>query len=619
MSGEKKKDKNGICGNSNSNTLLKDLQGKCRLLEERLEQINEGLSKLRSDPLENINLITALCGEVLGADCALYNRLDRGMLCAWGSWNTPPGYNPRDKSDGHICTDVIKEGGERVIVIRNLQESRYAQTDPNVTLFNLQTYIGRAVKFAGDYVGSLCAVFKRDLAASEDEKKILSLLASVIGVEERRKQVEEELERNCNHLEEQVRERTAELSAFTEKLQMEIAERKNAEEALRESELRLQSILDNTTAVVYLKDLQGRYILINHCYEKLFRIDKKTIVGMTDYDIFPKEMADAFRENDLKVLEAGAPLEFDEIAPHVDGPHTYISIKFPIRDSSGAIYGVCGISTDITVRKNAEEALRESETRYRSLFEGAIEGIIVADIRTKEFRYANPAICKMLGYTEEEMRGMGVDDIHPKESLEHVYSEFEAQARGEKSLASNIPCLRKDGKVIYADINTTRILIDGKECNVGFFTDVTERKQAEEALAVEKELLDVTLRSIGDGVITMDQEGKVVLINKTAEELTGWLQQEAVGRYIGEVFNTVDQRTRKSCEQSLKKVLEKGEIRLNTNSTILIARNGTERVITDSAAPIRDKYGKLIGAVLAFNDIPENREEEGYRRLPLRL
>lgn len=137
----------------------------------------------------------------------------------------------------------------------------------------------------------------------------------------------------------------------------DITTRKQAEEALQESEERLKSIIDNTTSVIYLKDRHGKYILINRQYETLFHITKDQIIGKTDYDVFPEEMSNALRENDRKVLEVGGPLEFEEIVPHDDGIHTYISIKFPLRDSSGVPYGVCGISTDVTARKQAEEQI----------------------------------------------------------------------------------------------------------------------------------------------------------------------------------------------------------------------------------------------------------------------
>jgi PAS domain S-box-containing protein len=130
---------------------------------------------------------------------------------------------------------------------------------------------------------------------------------------------------------------------------------------LRESEERAQAILDNTTAVIYVKDTEGRYLLINGRFEALFSVTKRGVIGRTDYDLFPHHMADAFRANDRQVLARGGPLEFDEVAPLEDGPHTYISIKFPLLDAAGRIYAVCGISTDITARQQAEDAARRRQ------------------------------------------------------------------------------------------------------------------------------------------------------------------------------------------------------------------------------------------------------------------
>ncbi len=161
--------------------------------EERLVKISDCFLNFGTVPPENINRLTALCGELLGATCALYNRLDRGLLYSWGQWNVPPDYNPVDKPDGHICYDVIKKAGEKVLVVSNLPETHYAQTDPNVIPYKLQTYVGRAVKFGNAYVGSLCVVYQDDFVPSEGDKMIMGIIASAIGVEEKRKQAEEEL------------------------------------------------------------------------------------------------------------------------------------------------------------------------------------------------------------------------------------------------------------------------------------------------------------------------------------------------------------------------------------------------------------------------------------------
>lgn len=122
-----------------------------------------------------------------------------------------------------------------------------------------------------------------------------------------------------------------------------------------------RELLNNTSSVVYMKDMDGRYLFINRRFETLFNITEQEIKGKTDYDIAPKEKADSFRRNDLMAVEAGGPLEFDETITQDDGEHTYISVKFPLKNSSGEIYATCGISTDITDRITMEEALRRSQ------------------------------------------------------------------------------------------------------------------------------------------------------------------------------------------------------------------------------------------------------------------
>jgi diguanylate cyclase (GGDEF)-like protein/PAS domain S-box-containing protein len=132
---------------------------------------------------------------------------------------------------------------------------------------------------------------------------------------------------------------------------------------LSESKNQLQAILDNSTSVIYLKDLRGCYLLVNRRYEKLFNLTRKDILGKRSEDIHPKELAELYNFNDQKVLKDRIPLEVEEVIPGPDGPLTYISAKFPMLNTIGEIYGVCSIATEITLQKSNEEALRHQSVR----------------------------------------------------------------------------------------------------------------------------------------------------------------------------------------------------------------------------------------------------------------
>ena len=144
-------------------------------------------------------------------------------------------------------------------------------------------------------------------------------------------------------------------------ISQDVTERKRAERALRESQQLLQAIIDNSTAVIYVKDLQGSYLMVNRRYEEIFHLTREAVLGKTDHDVFSQEAADAFRAMDQRVVAAGTALTEEEVAPHDDGPHTYISVKCPLWDNAGKPYAVFGISTDITERKRLEQQLLQSQ------------------------------------------------------------------------------------------------------------------------------------------------------------------------------------------------------------------------------------------------------------------
>ena len=208
-------------------------------------------------------------------------------------------------------------------------------------------------------------------------------------------------------------------------------------DTIEKSKSDLQAIMDNSSAVIYAKDLEGRYLFINQQWMRLFELEKKGIVGKTDHELFENNFADKFRENDLAVLKAGHALNSEEIAPQADGMHTFITVKFPLRDESGEIYAVCGISTDISERieiENEKSSL-ESQLFHTQKMQaiGQLTGGVAHDF--------NNLLAVILGYTELSKELFGKEN----ESLNSYLNEIEtAGIRGRELIKQMMIYSRKD-------------------------------------------------------------------------------------------------------------------------------------------------------------------------------
>ncbi|NOG84323.1 MAG: PAS domain-containing sensor histidine kinase [Candidatus Scalindua sp. SCAELEC01] len=173
--------------------------------------------------------------------------------------------------------------------------------------------------------------------------------------------IEQQLRNSKESLEEQIIERTSKITEVNTQLQQKIVERKQVEAHLSKSQNLFSAIINNSTAIIFLKDLEGKYLLVNHRFEELFHITNKEVQGKTDFDLFTKKVADAFRKMDREVLAARAEIQREENFPQDDGTHTFLSIKFPLYGLDGNPYGVGGISTDITGYKKLEAQLLQSQ------------------------------------------------------------------------------------------------------------------------------------------------------------------------------------------------------------------------------------------------------------------
>ncbi len=259
-------------------------------------------------------------------------------------------------------------------------------------------------------------------------------------------------------------------------------------EQLKRSEQQQLDLLNNTSSVIYIKDLKSRYIFINRMFEEIFNISNSYISGKTDDMFFPQKVAETFQANDLKVIEDNSILEFEEVVPQADGLHTYISVKFPLKNSSGEIYAICGISTDITARKHQEEELRKLRNYLYNIINSMPSMLIGIDSNGLITQWNNQAQ-KTSGIDEADAMGQPLHQILPRleSEMEQVFNAI--KTRQEQSDHKRQVMI--DGNVHYEDITIFPLITNGIEGAVIRIDDVTERIRIEEMMIQSEKMLSV--------------------------------------------------------------------------------------------------------------------------------
>ncbi len=328
-------------------------------------------------------------------------------------------------------------------------------------------------------------------------------------------------------------------------------------------------------------------------------------------DVIHPEDFDYVYQAAMDLVERHIPYDVEYRMRCRDGNYRWFNaVGTALWEEDGKALRASGSIRDINDRKKAEQDLRESEERFKKLHEASFGGIGIHDKGV--IIDANQGLADLTGYPYEELIGMnGLLLIAPEWRdfvMEKIVSGYEK--------AYDAVGIRKDGSTYDLEIMGKNIPFHGKTVRVTEFRDITGRKEYESAVSREKERLVVTLRSIGDGVIAVDPERKVSLMNAMAETMTGWSLSEAQGRFIGDVFRIKNELTGKEVRNPVDMAIEYGRIIEMENNTILIGRDGTERMIADSGAPIRDGKGDIIGAVLVFRDVTEKyRMERDLQRI----
>ncbi|MBN1913434.1 MAG: PAS domain-containing protein, partial [Candidatus Omnitrophica bacterium] len=261
----------------------------------------------------------------------------------------------------------------------------------------------------------------------------------------------------------------------------DITEQRKVQETLREQEERFKTLFNSSIDAIAISDTQGHIIDCNQAYVDLLGYSKEELKKITFLELTPEKWHAANKEMIKKVMEIGYSDEFEKEYIKKDKTAVPVSLRtWKLQDKEGNFLGLCSLVRDITKRKSEQQLLIKSERLYHDLFNNASVGIIIADKETRKFLAVNPRMCKMLKMSQEEVIGSSVRDIHPDEAISKVDSHFEKLRSGESEAVTDVLIRRKDGSLFYADIYAAPITFEDKPAMIGFFNDVSDRKQVEE-------------------------------------------------------------------------------------------------------------------------------------------
>ena len=241
---------------------------------------------------------------------------------------------------------------------------------------------------------------------------------------------------------------------------------------MKNSEEQYRVYTENSPVAFFVVNPEGRYVQVNDAATKLLLYSKNEFLKMSIVDIsFERNIS--FELKQFAALKETGKARFETALKRKDGEPVYVILN-ATRLPNGNMMAFC---ENITDRKKTEITMKESEEKHRAIFEGASDGIVAAGSKTKSFVFANPRMCEITGYSLEELLKLNMSDIHPEKDLPLVIDQFTKLGQGIIALATDIPVLRKDRTVVYCDVSSKPVKIGEHEYLVGFFRDITERKE----------------------------------------------------------------------------------------------------------------------------------------------
>ncbi len=386
----------------------------------------------------------------------------------------------------------------------------------------------------------------------------------------------------------------------------DVTAQQRAEEDLRANELWLSTVTNAIPAMIAYVDKNQRYRFINKQREEFWHTPAERVIGHTVEEVRGASAYAGVKAYIERAL-SGETVEFERDLTAHGVPKVVRSTFVPHFSESGAVLGYLVLAYDVTERARLQASLR----LYELAIKQSSNGITIVDAQQpgQPIVYFNPAFAEMTGYAAEEILGHNCRFLQRGDRDQPGLAALKSAIAQGRSAQATLRNYRKDGSLFWNELVIYPVHDENGKLThfVGVQEDITARRRADEALFLEKELSEVTLNSIGDAVITTDTNGRISYLNPVAERMTGWNAAEASGQPLSVVFNVVDAETREPVLNPIDVALASNSTMGLPMNTMLLRRDGSEASIEDSAAPIHDRDGRVIGGVLVFHDVTESR------------
>lgn len=429
---------------------------------------------------------------------------------------------------------------------------------------------------------------------------------------------QDSLRKAHDELEMRVKERTIELEKINNVLKTQIMERKRIEEALLTSEgnLRTQvtylnTLINNLNELFFTYDATGQVNFVNHRSIEVLGFEPNELVGTTVPNLVPEHCRQKMMEQISCRINNGEYASYDIPFLHKDGSERLIRLNGSPIVEEGVITGGMALCEDITEYGLAEEALRISEEKFATAFRLSPEAISINSLDEGRYIDVNDAWLQYSNYSREDIIGKTPRELDIMIDPEIFKQQKILLAERERGFLRNLEISYpdKNGHMRLGLCSMATITINQELCVLMVVSDITERKAIEEDLAREKERLMVTLKSIGDGVISTDIDGRITLVNEAAEKVLDKKQDELIGRDFSSTLQTLNPRFSKSQKASYAD-LGSVDVPSKTFYNMFLTLNGEERCIEANRATINNREGSFVGLVWAIRDTTDKQKME---------